>query len=400
MTNNSTIVPEMGSGKWADALAKDPDESASWTADAESVPELPGADVASLSRYKEEIDSQIAELDATMKEAEARVAELQQKLASMARYSTDREVAANRLEAGAGTSEYEAMRQRESSDAEKEATEKKAAEDASKVSEIEKQYKIADAIDTLNTDSKSLKDARTTVNAQNTASTPAERNNNSVALEFATSQLQNDLKKAALTGVSDDDLAIYKALLGSPVPSAANAETPSANETPVGNTAGTSVTKEYIDAQVKKGSAVKAGTKKNVQVSERSRLTKLFDVIDGSNMSDDDKSASRNEVQTRIDEIKAYPTAESIAKKKADAEHNAAAEKAQALAALKKIMASYVINTRFTGDVLKALNEKIADTKIGNSHNISDYYKIRIDAGNPSHYSIKEQLNGTQADHI
>ena len=330
MTNNSTIVPEMGSGKWADALAKDPDESASWTADAESVPELPGADVASLSRYKEEIDSQIAELDATMKEAEARVAELQQKLASMARYSTDREVAANRLEAGAGTSEYEAMRQRESSDAEKEATEKKAAEDASKVSEIEKQYKIADAIDTLNTDSKSLKDARTTVNAQNTASTPAERNNNSVALEFATSQLQNDLKKAALTGVSDDDLAIYKALLGSPVPSAANAETPSANETPVGNTAGTSVTKEYIDAQVKKGSAVKAGTKKIVQVLERSRLTKLFDVIDGSNMNEDDKSASRNEVDARIKEIWAYPTAEGIAAKEASAEQNAAAEKAQA----------------------------------------------------------------------
>jgi len=330
MTNNSTIVPEMGSGKWADALAKDPDESASWTADAESVPELPGADVASLSRYKEEIDSQIAELDATMKEAEARVAELQQKLASMARYSTDREVAANRLEAGAGTGEYEAMRQRESSDAEKEATEKKAAEDASKVSEIEKQYKIADAIDTLNTDSKSLKDARTTVNAQNTASTPAERNNNSVALEFATSQLQNDLRKAALTGVSDDDLAIYKALLGSPVPSAANAETPSANETPVGNTAGTSVTKEYIDAQVKKGSAVKAGTKKNVQISERSRLKKLFDVIDGSNMNDDDKSASRNEVQARINEILAYPTAEGIAAKKASAKQKADAEKAQA----------------------------------------------------------------------
>lgn len=391
MTNNSTIVPEMGSGKWADALAKDPDESASWTADAESVPELPGADVASLSRYKEEIDSQIAELDATMKEAEARVAELQQKLASMARYSTDREVAANRLEAGAGTGEYEAMRQRESSDAEKEATEKKAAEDASKVSEIEKQYKIADAIDTLNTDSKSLKDARTTVNAQNTASTPAERNNNSVALEFATSQLQNDLKKAALTGVSDDDLAIYKALLGSPVPSAANAETPSANETPVGNTAGTSVTKEYIDAQVKKGSAVKAGTKKKVQVSERSRLTKLFDVIDGSNMNDDDKSASRNEVEARIAEILAYPTAESIAKEKTDAERIAAAEKAKALAALKKIMASYVIKTRFTGDVLKALNGKIADTKIGESNHISDYYKIRIDEGKPSQYSIVEQ---------
>lgn len=387
MTNNSTIVPEMGSGKWADALAKDPDESASWTADAESVPELPGADVASLSRYKEEIDSQIAELDATMKEAEARVAELQQKLASMARYSTDREVAANRLEAGAGTGEYEAMRQRESSDAEKEATEKKAAEDASKVSEIEKQYKIAEAKATLNTDEKNLNDARTTVNTQDSSATDAVKQNNSDALVFATSQFENDLKKAGLTGLSADELAPYMAILKSKTPPKDTADD-------------TSVDKEGIHGKVEQGRSVKSGDPKDKQEAERARLGKLLPLIKASGMSPNDKDTATNEVNHRIAEILAYPTAESIAKKKTDAEQNAAAEKAQALAALKKIMASYVINTRFTGDVLKALNEKIADTKIGNSHNISDYYKIRIDAGNPSHYSIKEQLNGTQADHI
>lgn len=380
MTNNSTIVPEMGSGKRADALAKDPDESASWTADAESVPELPGADVASLSRYKEEIDSQIAELDATMKEAEARVAELQQKLASMARYSTDREVAANRLEAGAGTGEYEAMRQRESSDAEKEATEKKAAEDASKVSEIEKQYKIAEAKATLNTDEKNLNDARTTVNTQDSSASDAVKKNNSDALVFATSQFENDLKKAGLTGLSADELAPYMAILKS------TSLTP---KTPPKDTADdTSVDKEGIHGLVEQGRSVKSGDHKDIQKAERARLGKLLPLIKASGMSPDDKNTATNEVNHRIAEILAYPTAESIAKKKTDAEQNAAAEKAQA----SRDINAWISAKRNPRDYSGLKNDLASFLR--QHSNVGKYYNIGIDSDGKFYHDPKPKPEG------
>lgn len=387
MNNGDSIVPGLGEEKWADSYPGSSEpfygSSGSWVSD--MTPEdradiAPKADVGSLERYKNEIDGEISQLDSRIAELEKRRDALTEKLKGMARYSTDREIAANRLEAGEGAGEYEAMRGRMISDATKEQQEAKAASDKAKVDDIEKQYKIAGAIDALSTDAKNLKDARTLVAAQNNSTTPAEKENNASAAQFYKDQLNNDIKKARLAGLGEDEIAMYETLMNaseqktpasvSTEKSAAGSNTPSGNST---------LTLETIKAAIAESEAnVHEGDPEKKQVNERDRLTALIDSVNDKNsgMSDDAKYTATNLINKRIGEIKGYKTKEGIAAAAAAGKEQAAAEKEQAAADIANWKAARGNPRNYTSMKLKL--DTFRKSKQGK--NASKYYDIYIDA--------------------
>lgn len=365
MENGTTIVPEFGEEKWAESLPDNTEGSGSWIAkrsDSDDADIAPKADMGSLERYKNEIDGEISQLDSRISELEKRRDALTEKLKGMARYSTDREIAANRLEAGEGAGEYEAMRGRMISDATKEQQEAKAASDKAKVDDIEKQYKIAGAIDALNTDAKNLKDARTLVAGQNNSTTPAEKNNNASAAQFYKDQLNNDIKKARLAGLGEDEIAMYETLMN-----ASEQKTPS------------TLTLETINAAIAESEAnVHEGDPEKKQVNERDRLTALIKSVNDKNsgMSNDDKYTATNLINKRIGEIKEYKTKEGIAAAAAARKEQAAAEKKQAAADIAK----WKNDMRNPANYTAVKTNLEAFLKSTQGKNALKYYDIYIDA--------------------
>ena len=365
MENGTTIVPEFGEGKWAESLP-DNTGSGSWISklsDSDGADMEPKADVGSLERYKNEIDGEISQLDSRIAELEKRRDALTEKLKGMARYSTDREIAANRLEAGEGAGEYEAMRGRMVSDATKEQQEAKAASDKAKVDDIEKQYKIAGAIDALNTDAKNLKDARTLVAGQNNSTTPAEQTNNASAAQFYKDQLNNDIKKARLAGLGEDEIVMYETLMNasdqkkpasvSTEKSAAGSNTPSGESNFTMETVNNAITESK--------NKVQDGAPKASQEAERARLKELLDSVKSSGMSDDDKYKAANLINARIGEIIGYKTKEGIAAAAAAGKEQAAAEKKQAYADITKWKADMRSPANYTSVKRKFANLVFTD---------------------------------------
>lgn len=390
MNNGDSIVPGLGEEKWADSYPGSSEpfygSSGSWVSD--MTPEdraniAPKADVGSLERYKNEIDGEISQLDSRIAELEKRRDALTEKLKGMARYSTDREIAANRLEAGEGAGEYEAMRGRMISDATKEQQEAKAASDKAKVDDIEKQYKIAGAIDALSTDAKNLKDARTLVAAQNNSTTPAEKENNASAAQFYKDQLNNDIKKARLAGLGEDEIAMYETLMNASeqkTPASVSTEKSAAgSNTPSGEN---NITMETVNNAITESeNKVHDGDPKASQEAERARLNELLDsVINAPGMSDDAKYTATNLINKRIGEIKGYKTKEGIAAAAAAGKEQAAAEKKQAYADIAKWKAAmgnprnYSALTEYLSTFLKSKQgqkaAKYYDIEIGKSGNL------------------------------
>lgn len=370
MENGTTIVPEFGEGKWAESLPNNTEGSGSWIAklsDSDDADIAPKADMGSLERYKNEIDGEISQLDSRISELEKRRDALTEKLKGMARYSTDREIAANRLEAGEGAGEYEAMRGRMISDATKEQQEAKAASDKAKVDDIEKQYKIAGAIDALSTDAKNLKDARTLVAAQNNSTTPAEKDNNKSALQFSKDKLNNDIKKALLAGLSEDEIDVYKTLMNAKDPEDPGSGTPSGEN---------NFTMETVNNAIAESkNKVDDGAPKASQEAERARLKELLGSVNASGMSDDDKKKAANLINARIGEIIGYKTKEGIAAAAAAGKEQAAAEKKQAAADIANWKADKGNPRNYT-----SLKDKLKTFLKGKpGKNASKYYDIYID---------------------
>lgn len=378
MENGTTIVPEFGEGKWAESLPDNTEGSGSWIAklsDSDDADIAPKADMGSLERYKNEIDGEISKLDSRISELEKRRDALTEKLKGMARYSTDREIAANRLEAGEGAGEYDAMRGRMVSDATKEQQEAKAASDKEIVDRIDNYNKKSAIISTLNTDAKNLKDSRTTVVGQNNSTTPSEKANNESALQYYTDQMDNDIKDAVKLGMKQDELDQYINLLNAnPLDKGKTPEENSAtgSDTPSGES---NFTMETVNNAITESkNKVQDGAPKASQEAERARLKELLGSVNASGMSDDDKKKAANLINARIYEIIKYKTKEVIAAAAAAGNKQAAAEKKQAAADIAAWKAAMGNPSNYS-----SLSEKLSTfLKSKKWQNEAKYYDISI----------------------
>lgn len=152
------------------------------------------------------LDARIAKLESDSEERRARIERLTRRLSD---YSTDRELAANRLEAGEGTGEYEAMRGREAGDDTAYAAARKAAADAARTDGIAKDMDADNEMAKLREAQKNYSTAINNLNSANNSTDSAAKAQAKTDVGYARDEFAGEIAKAKKKGVNTYNFESY-----------------------------------------------------------------------------------------------------------------------------------------------------------------------------------------------